>query len=350
MTQNCYYAYIGTNSVRGSEGIYSLRIDAKTYVPQIVSAQQEYNVGSIKLSADDKYLYAGCEGMTFRGKADGGVAGYRVSSTGVLSANGYAYANGQRTCAIDTNDSGTQLYTASFFNGTLAYCQVDSNGAPMPARIVVESLDNTKFPPFMPKGLHCVRAIGEDYVGVISIVEGALIVYSAKDGRRITQYTFPDMAMIRWMEVCGQYIYVLMQSPGDVYVFKNQLAETGKIPLIQTISILPEGSKSRFDSTTIHAIPNGKVMLAASRAENSLTVFQVQENGLLSRKNVVSLPGETPRDFNISKDGKIVVVACQKSDAVCVLELDYEKYDLVYHHGCQVHVPSPAAVTVTNLM
>lgn len=350
MEQNQYYAFVGTNSVRGSEGIYSICIDAETLVPTVVSTRQEYNVGAIKLPGSGEYLYAGCEGMTFRGRADGGIAAYRVLPDGRLEDNGYAYAHGQRICAIDTDERISQAYTASFFNGTVAICGIDRDGRLQPARKVVESRDNPDFPPFMPKGLHCVRAIGDRYFGVISIVEGSFIVYSVEDGRRVAQYVFPEHTMIRWLETCGRYVYALLQSPGDIYVFRNDLDKDGTIPLIQVTSILPDGAESRFDSTTIHATPDGSIVMAASRAENALSLFQVLEDGKLELKNVVTLPGETPRDFNISKDGKIVVAACQKSDEVCVLKIDYENYDLIYREGCKVSVPSPAAVAVSGLM
>ena len=37
MDRDCYYAFIGTNSVRGSRGIYTLRIDAASGAAEVVS-------------------------------------------------------------------------------------------------------------------------------------------------------------------------------------------------------------------------------------------------------------------------------------------------------------------------
>ena len=36
MGRESYYAFIGTNSVRGSRGIYTLRIDAETGIAKIM--------------------------------------------------------------------------------------------------------------------------------------------------------------------------------------------------------------------------------------------------------------------------------------------------------------------------
>ena len=65
MGRESYYAFIGTNSVRGSRGIYTLRIDAETGIAKIMSTAPAYNTGCLALSQDGGILYAAAEGMTF---------------------------------------------------------------------------------------------------------------------------------------------------------------------------------------------------------------------------------------------------------------------------------------------
>lgn len=76
MGRESYYAFIGTNSVRGSRGIYTLRIDAETGIAKIMSTAPAYNTGCLALSQDGGNLYAAAEGMTFDGYADGGVMAF----------------------------------------------------------------------------------------------------------------------------------------------------------------------------------------------------------------------------------------------------------------------------------
>ena len=103
MDRDCYYAFIGTNSVRGSRGIYTLRIDAASGAAEVVSTAWAYNTGSVALSRDGKNLYAVAEGMTFEGWADGGVTAYQVGREGVLTRLNGQRSYGQRTCcaAVD---------------------------------------------------------------------------------------------------------------------------------------------------------------------------------------------------------------------------------------------------------
>ena len=88
-------------------------------------------------------------------------------------------------------------------------------------------------------------------------------------------------------------------------------------------------------------------MLAANRPSNTITVYSRQSDGTLIREHVVDIPGNGPRDFNISGDGALVVTAMQHSDEVYVLKIDYENKNLVQLGG-PVKVPSPAAVAVSG--
>lgn len=338
MADKSYLAFIGTNSVRGSKGIYSVRIDGKTLQPAIMTTHQVYNTGAVALRNDR--LYAASEGMTFKGLADGGVYAYAIDPSGELTEIGAARSHGQRTCAVDVDTAGKTLYGCNFYRGTFAAWDLDANGAPQPARMVVAPPDDAgSF-----RALHCVKAIGSDYVGVISLAECALVIYRASSGERVTSFPFPNSPFCRYLEVVGTHIYALMQDPGDVYVFRNRLDENGTVEHLQTISVLPERVE-RFGTTTLRATPNGKLLLVATRNTNTLTVFHIREDGTLALASVVPLPGKTPRDFAISDDGRIVVSCLQRTDEICVHTIDYEA-ETLRDTGHKLSIPSPAAAAV----
>jgi 6-phosphogluconolactonase len=345
MNRPYYIAFIGTNSVRGSLGIYSVRIDADTKEAALVATHQVYNTGALSIGTKHHRLYAASEGMTFKGVADGGVYGYSFDAKGQLTELGAARSHGQRTCAVALDDAEQNAYGANFYEGTWVKWPLDENGAPKEASLVVEPPD---VPGAFLKALHCVKAIGEDYVAVISLTEGALVVYRSDDGSRVTEFTFPGKPFCRYLEVCGNYIYALMQDPGDVYVFRNRLDENGTIEHIQTISVQRE-KMERYGTTTIRVTPNHQLMIAATREANSLTVFRIMEDGRLELSDVVTLNGEVPRDFAISGDGALVVSCLQKTNEICVHEIDYDKATLV-DCGIKLAIPSPAAAAMTGRM
>lgn len=337
-----YLAYIGTNSVRGSKGIYSVRINADTWDAEIVHTAEAYNAGSVALHQTGQYLYAVNEGMTFDGYADGGVSVYRTDADGALTRIGGQRTYGQRTCCVAADNAGKRVYACNFYDGTWTAFPAAENGVLLPAELVIKPPADAEW-----KALHCIAPVGEDYVGVISLAECAFVVYRAKDGERITSYTFPEHPFPRYFETCGNTIYAMMQMPDDIYVFENCLKKDGSIRLIQKISLMGDGYQGMAATSTLRATPDGRLLLAANRPSNSITVFERQEDGTLMRKNVVELPGNGPRDFHISRDGKIAVAALQHSDEISVHEIDYENKTLV-QRGKKLSIPSPAAVAVSG--
>lgn len=343
MSESHYLAFIGTNSVRGSKGIYSVSIDGETLEPRLTATHQVYNTGTLAISRNAKCLYAGSEGMTFKGAADGGVYGYRYDESGHLTEIGSARSHGQRTCSVAVNDTDTAVYGANFYKGTWVKWPLDESGAPKEAKLVVEPPDVKDA--FLT-ALHCVAPIGEKFVGVISLTEGALVIYDAENGSRITDYVFPGRPFPRYLEICDDKIYALMQDPGDVYVFQSHLEENGTLELLQTISVQKEPME-HYGTTTIRVTPDHRLMLAATRNANSITVFRILSDGRLEMGNVVTLPGETPRDFGISGDGRFVAACLQKSNEISILSIDYEHAALV-DSGYKLSIPSPAAIAITG--
>lgn len=343
MNKPHYIAFVGTNSVRGSKGIYSVAIDGETFEPVIAATHQVYNTGTLAISKKANRLYAGSEGMTFKGVADGGVYGYAYDENGTLTELGAARSYGQRTCSVAVDDDNTAVYGANFYKGTWVKWPLDANGAPQPAQLVVE-------PPVVPDAfltaLHCIAPIGEKYVAVISLTEGALVVYKADNGERVTDFVFPNKPFPRYLEIVGDTIYALMQDPGDVYVFRSHLDENGTLELLQTLSVQKE-KMEHYGTTTIRVTPDHKLMLAATRNANSITVFRILPDGKLEMSDIVTLPGETPRDFGISQDGKLVVTCLQKTNEICIHTIDYEHATLV-DTGHKLAIPSPAAMAITG--
>lgn len=340
MNTKKYYAYIGTNSVRGSRGIYSVRIDADTLAAEMVSVQQFYNAGSLALNRNESMLYAATEGMTFEGFADGGITGFRIDSDGMLMKTGGQRSHGQRTCCVALGKSEKSVYACNFFKGTMSIFDLAEDGSVLPARLVIAPPDEAEI-----KALHCVGAIQEDYVGVISLAECALVIYREDNGERVTSAEFPGKPFPRYFEVCGKYIYAMMQMPDDIYVYESRLKEEGRIKLLQRISVMEEGYEGGKATSTIRTTPDGKWILAANRPSDTITIFRIKEDGTLERHAVETLPGKAPRDFHISRDGKIVVAALQRSDEISIHRFDGTK-GVFMGEATMLRIPSPASVAV----
>lgn len=339
--QSKYYAWIGTNSVRGSQGIYTIEIDANSGVSKVVSTTQVYNTGRLALSADQHNLYAASEGMTFDGFASGGVTAYQIAPDGSLERLNGQRSSGQRTCCVAVDQAKRYAYGCDFYVGTWNAWPLNQDGSLQPASLSIAP------PPSGWQALHCIAPIDEDFVAVISLAETAVVVYRTADGSRVTSFQFPERAFPRYLAVTDNTIYAMLQGPDLIFVLENHLHVDGTLRHVQTIEVMDEAHRTMPATSTIRVTPDQRLVLAANRPSNSLTIFSRAADGKLTFERLVVIPGNGPRDFHISRDGKLVVVAMQHSDEVVVLKLDDENKTLI-PLGEPIHVPSPAAVAVSS--
>ncbi len=116
----------------------------------------------------------------------------------------------------------------------------------------------------------------------------------------------------------GENVIYLDYELGNMVSVLRKTDEGWKIA--QSLSTLPEGG---FDGqTTVAAIREykGKVMVS-NRGHNSLAVYSIGQDDLLTLDGVYSVPGNFPRDFWVNEDGTILV-ANQESGDVRLLVLE----------------------------
>lgn len=341
MSKVQYTAWIGTNSTRNSQGIYTVSIDGETLQPQIISAQKAYNTGALALSRDGKRLYAASEGMSFMGRASGGAMAFSADATGKLSLINAIPVGGQRPCCLSLDDDEGNLYSANFLGGSISVMSLRADGG-------IDSVKRMITEPKEDGWLHAMHSVAvltpRKYVAAINVSQSEIVVYDARTGARLGDYCFGKRVFARSVAVHGEFIYAMLQDPGELYVFQNRIAEGGGIELIQRCPVIP-GWQGFAGTSALRISPDGKLLMAAVRRANSISVFRIKLDGTLMFCNNIVLPGETPRDFMISPDGELVVVAMQFSDEIKILKVDREGADLILA-GEGIKIPSPASVVI----
>ncbi|MGD1822367.1 MAG: lactonase family protein [Pleomorphochaeta sp.] len=337
-----YTAFIGTNSTRNSEGIYTLKIPKKTLYPNIKCTQSNYNAGALALSNDNNYLYAVEEGMTYKGYASGGVNAYKINKDGSLSLLNGMPTNGQRPCSINVDKENKHLYVANFFGGSISIFSLNSDGS---INQLVRTITELK-PKEWLHAIHDVNLINNGkFLAYMSVASSSFIVINPLTGKKLTQYNYGNKVFVRSFTSFDKYIYTMLQKTGEIFVLEY-LEESNKIRKIQKVTALEVFDKNMdFGTSAIKITPNGKLLLAGIRNTNSISIFSIGKEGQLKFENSIELPGECPRDFNISADGKIVITALQQSDEVCIHTINYENKSLDYTNN-KIHIPSPAAIEI----
>ncbi len=93
---------------------------------------------------------------------------------------------------------------------------------------------------------------------------------------------------------------------------------------IQIISTLPANftAMNTAAEVVLHPITE-KYLYASNRGHDSLAVFSVDSNtGFLTLIQHISVQGHTPRDFNISPNGKFLIVANQDSNNIVLFTIE----------------------------
>lgn len=344
-----YDLYVGTNSVRGSKGVYHVALDGETGAITGLETIPFYNSGYLLRSRDGGRLYVLSEGMTFRGIASGGVVAYDVSGPGYRELGGQI-THGQRPCQGALSGDGRTLYVGNFYGGTIAVFPLEENGTLASASHVIP---HTRTPVFRP-GIHCVMPHPQgSCLAAIELAHNAINLYDpARDYEIAYTLELPQRTFPRHMVFSedGRFLYLLSQEKSLVYVYAYCPDEPQQLREIQQISTLPENFRGRNEAAAIRLQPGGALLVTSNRGVgqgerlDSLAVFRRQrETGCLTLTQIRPTQGQTPRDVQFTPDGNWLVAALQASDTLESYRVDGASGRLTLS-AAGFPVPSPACI------
>ena len=114
-------------------------------------------------------------------------------------------------------------------------------------------------------------------------------------------------------------VYVLCELSGVVVVFDIGY---GKRLKLQSHSSLPKGSTGEASSAAIKMTQDGKFLLVSNRKCNTLSVFKVDDKGLLTLNQITNLKDITPRDFSFDEDQNFILIGGQDSNTLSLYTWD----------------------------
>lgn len=328
--------FIGTyTSENGSRGIYSAEFDTATgelSEPKLAAELQ--NPSFLALSPAGKQLYAAQE------VGDGAVSAYAVSGAELKFIN-RERAHGSGPCHVSTD--GKTVYVASYNDGGLACLPIRDDGGLGPAKFAMKNEGSGPV-----KGrqdgphLHWIAAdpSGTD-VYAIDLGTDEVLIFR-KPGEKLASAKVPAGAGPRHAAFGrdGRFLYVNNELVPGVTVFRR---DGDSLAAVQTISTLPNGEANpRYSTAEIEMHPNGRWLYVSNRGHDTLAVFEVKEDGTLTRTGVEPAGVREPRSFAIDPTGRWIISAGQNSDELTVLELDGK--GLPKATGKRVRAPKPVCV------
>ena len=307
-----------------SRGVYSYFFDQDkgvlagdggklfTEAPGAAGRVEMRNPSYLTLSADGKFVYAVSE----VGDCTASAGTLRLDTkTGAMQLLGGELTDGKDPCYISTN--GKVVMTANYSSGNVTEFPIGDDGVLRPHDFLYETglggPDSTR--QNLPHA-HCAlfsTAGTELYVSEFSADAVTRYDVATRQGQRIQLPSdFGPRHII--LNSDESKAYVLGELSGNVAVI-----DTESDSVIQTVCADSGHARGCAD---LHISPDGKFLYASVRLKNDgIAIFSVGQDGTLTYIGYQNT-GAHPRNFNITPNGKFLLVACRDSGCIQIFSRD----------------------------
>lgn len=347
--------YVGTYSVRGSEGIYVFEFDRKAGTMQkIQSISNGKSPSFLALHPSGNYLYSVNEGAD---KA-GGVSAYAVDkATGKLTFLNSQSSLGGGPCHVSIDKTGQTVFVSNYGGGSLTVLPVKPDGSLGEATDSVQDSGtgpNTQRQD-KPHVHSATLAPDNRFVYVADLTTDKVNIFSIDTKASKVQPASTPYASVKpgsgprhfTIHPNGKYAYLVEELTSTVASFSRN-PQTGALTLMQdNVKTLPDDFTGQNTSADIHIDPAGKFLYQSNRGANTLAIFSIGNDGKLTKTGDQPTEGKTPRNFMIDPKGDFVFVAHQDTDNITIFKRDQKTGKLMYT-GQSVPVPAAVCVIMAN--
>lgn len=351
--QSREFLYVGTFSVRGSEGIYIFSYDRENKKFEQVGTAHSFNDPTfLTISPNGKFLYAANRQSVDTSKDRGSVTSFAIHpKTGLLTEVNSISSHGNSPCHISTSPEGNYLFASHYRDGSMTVLSADKNGKITALTDSVIHRGNSVNKQRQETAhAHSTRVFPEtNYIVTADLGSDKLWVHTFDQGKLhkpafMTIESDPGSGP-RHFEFYKDksLIYVAEELSSTVSVFSLDFNQRSAVKL-QRISTVPDSSRQTNSVADIHFSPDKMFLYVSNRGHNSLSIFKVEpQTGKLTLLGHQSTLGKTPRNFHMDNKGEFVLVANQDSDDIVFFLRDSET-GLLKETGIKLQVPSPVCL------
>ncbi|MBR8537699.1 lactonase family protein [Carboxylicivirga sediminis] len=329
-----YPFFLGTYTDGESEGIYqgavfsdgsfdTLRLVAKTDNPSFLcfANEQQTLIAVNELDVD----------------GTGTVESYAIIENG-LEKRSSSECGGAHPCHVSSNDKG-DILVANYSGGNIGYLQVDKSGELSPLKEVAQHYgegvtDRQKSPHahsiWFLDNKHAVAVdLGIDQLIFYQLIQGELL---KSDSLKLDNGAGPRHLA---MHPQKEQMYVINELNSTVTVVGKV---SGSWQVLGSVSTLPADFTGDSYCADIHISGDGRFIYASNRGHNSLAIFKIvgQQLELIGHESV---RGDWPRNFALTPDGELLVVANQRSNNLVAFKRNRETGLLSYVSEQKAEMP-----------
>ena len=333
---------VGTYTSGSSKGIYTFRFNEESGVATPLSEIEVSNPSYLTLSPDNRFVYAVSE----ENDTTASINAFAFDKEkGTLTLLNKQRTKGKDPCYVATD--GKKVLTANYSGGTMSVFPIRYDGS-------LESVDTlfqgTASGPDLDRQatphIHCTLFSPDgNYIFATDFSADRILRYAVHSKEELPR-PLSEAVNIQpgsgprhlIFSKDGKYAYLINELSGKVIAFTYS---DGRLNEIQTI--VADTIQSR-GSADIHLSPDGRYLYASNRLkEDGIAIFEVNpEKGTLAKVGY-QLTGLHPRHFNITPNGKFLLVACLDSNMIQVFERDTVS-GLLKNTGKDIKMSKPVCI------
>ncbi|MDR1673396.1 MAG: lactonase family protein [Bacteroidales bacterium] len=343
-----FYLLIGTYTSGGSTGIYVYRMDTEGGTAEYVSETPAVNPSYLAVSADERFVYSVGETESSTSAAH---AFAFDKKTGVLTPLNTQPTNGEGPCYINTDKESRFVVTANYRGGNVSVFPLAENGM-LETVHTVFSFEGTGPDSLRQEKphLHCVlfspdgqylfaEDLGTDKIHKFTVSANAPFLtagtpasFNLEPGSGPRHLTFHPN---------GKYAYLMNELSGKVTAFRYDGGNLQTLQYIASDTTAGVGGKGGAD---IHVSPDGKFLYTSNRLKSDgIAIFSINEKDGTLTAIAYQLTGIHPRNFNITPNGKFLLVGNRDTNNIQIFGID-QQTGLLTDTGNQILISSPVCL------
>jgi len=118
-----------------------------------------------------------------------------------------------------------------------------------------------------------------------------------------------------------------IQEEGDTIIFWQFDPATGSLTKEQQVSSLPPGFAGTVFTSEIRVSADGRFVYGVNRLSDTIGVFRIGHDGMLTQVSHTSTLGDYPRIITIDPFGRFMVSGNQRADNITTFRISGERED-----------------------
>ncbi|MEM7530589.1 MAG: lactonase family protein [Chloroflexota bacterium] len=307
------------------------------------------------LSPDRTILYVAHGSEQADEGRNGYVSAYKiVDDTGQLTFINRQSTQGTTVCYVDVDPSGRTLVAANYRSGSVISFPLGADGAVGKAVSFIQHEGSSINPERQQEAhAHCItitpdgtHAYAAD-LGMDKLMSYQLDPATAQLSPSTQPYATakagsgPRHFVIHPNE---RHAYTVNELDNSVSMYEYDRSQRSLLEQ-QWISTVPDTFEGVSHCADIQITPNGRFLYASNRGHDSIAIFEVGDEGKLTRIGIEPSGGEQPQNLAITPDGSLLLCANMSGGCVTTFRIDAETGQMT-PVGEPVAMPMPSCIKI----